>query len=39
MKRICAVVCLAVSLLICLGAAAEEANLLMNGGFELLDES
>ena len=39
MKRICAVVCLVVALLICLGAAAEEANLLMNGGFELLDDS
>ena len=39
MKRICAFFCLALTLLMCLTAAAEEANLIANGGFETLDAS
>lgn len=39
MKRICAFLCLALTLLACLTATAEEANLLANGGFEALDAS
>lgn len=39
MKRICAFFCLALTLLACLTATAEEANLLANGGFEALDAS
>ncbi|HIS42341.1 MAG TPA: glycosyltransferase family 39 protein [Candidatus Limiplasma pullicola] len=39
MKRICAFFCLALTLLVCLTAAAEETNLIANGGFETLDAS
>ena len=39
MKRICAFLCLALTLLACLTATAEEANLLANGGFETVDAS
>ena len=39
MKRICAFFFLALTLLMCLTAAAEEANLIANGGFETLDAS
>ena len=39
MKRFCAFFCLALTLLMCLSAAAEETNLLANGGFETLDAS
>ena len=39
MKRFCAFFCLALTLLVCLTAAAEETNLIANGGFETLDAS
>ncbi len=39
MKRICAFFCLALTLMMCVTAAAGEANLLANGGFETLDAS
>ena len=37
MKRFCAFFCLALTLLVCLTAAAEETNLIANGGFETRD--
>lgn len=39
MKRICAFFCLALTLMMCVTAAAGEANLLANGGFETVDAS